>query len=320
MNTKLLLLTIALGLLMATGVQASDLGVNFDLWDVNTPSTHYLDVNTHGGTPGDNLNFQGTLINNSLTDNLYLNSFLIDDPTIDPSLNPSGDFANNAITFDTNASWWKGSGYAYGSGIPLTPGEVFGGVLFTAHTFDGWTQPGLYSGNFKILGGADANASEVLAEMSFSLDIVRDYGGFTDTLVNPVQTGGLGYVATYTQRYDNPLNNKTVFVDTVWGSSSDYTNAPLNFIWGWPHQVDPGQSMNSDILSLTINSGVPATYYGNAATIGGYYPGDAHQFIPADQLQINVESPRAVPEPATLLGFGLPMLMIGIGKLRGLRK
>lgn len=29
---------------------------------------------------------------------------------------------------------------------------------------------------------------------------------------------------------------------------------------------------------------------------------------------------RAVPEPATLLGFGLPMLMIGMGKLRKLRK
>ena len=28
----------------------------------------------------------------------------------------------------------------------------------------------------------------------------------------------------------------------------------------------------------------------------------------------------AVPEPATLLGFGIPMLMVGLGKLRGLRK
>jgi formylglycine-generating enzyme required for sulfatase activity len=35
------------------------------------------------------------------------------------------------------------------------------------------------------------------------------------------------------------------------------------------------------------------------------------------QLQ---SSPSTVPEPATLLGFGLPMLMVGLGKLRGLRK
>jgi formylglycine-generating enzyme required for sulfatase activity len=30
--------------------------------------------------------------------------------------------------------------------------------------------------------------------------------------------------------------------------------------------------------------------------------------------------PQAVPEPATLLGFGFPLLMIGLGRLRGLRK
>jgi hypothetical protein len=36
---------------------------------------------------------------------------------------------------------------------------------------------------------------------------------------------------------------------------------------------------------------------------------------------VNIADPvQAVPEPATLLGFGLPMLMVGLGKLRGLRK
>ncbi len=33
-----------------------------------------------------------------------------------------------------------------------------------------------------------------------------------------------------------------------------------------------------------------------------------------------VTSASAVPEPATLLGFGIPMLMVGLGKLRQLRK
>ena len=31
-------------------------------------------------------------------------------------------------------------------------------------------------------------------------------------------------------------------------------------------------------------------------------------------------TPKAVPEPATLLGFGIPILMVGLGKLRQLRK
>jgi len=32
------------------------------------------------------------------------------------------------------------------------------------------------------------------------------------------------------------------------------------------------------------------------------------------------DAPAAVPEPATLLGFGIPMLMVGLGKLKSLRK
>jgi len=33
-----------------------------------------------------------------------------------------------------------------------------------------------------------------------------------------------------------------------------------------------------------------------------------------------IVTPTAVPEPATLLGFGLPILMVGLGKLKSLRK
>jgi hypothetical protein len=39
-----------------------------------------------------------------------------------------------------------------------------------------------------------------------------------------------------------------------------------------------------------------------------------------DNISVTGTSPAAVPEPATLLGFGLPILMVGLGKLRGLRK
>jgi hypothetical protein len=46
---------------------------------------------------------------------------------------------------------------------------------------------------------------------------------------------------------------------------------------------------------------------------GGYAYGNT-------PLTAKISRVQAVPEPATLLGFGLPMLMIGLGKLRGLRK
>lgn len=37
-------------------------------------------------------------------------------------------------------------------------------------------------------------------------------------------------------------------------------------------------------------------------------------------LTYNIKGNKAVPEPATLLGFGIPMLMVGLGKLKQLRK
>jgi len=45
--------------------------------------------------------------------------------------------------------------------------------------------------------------------------------------------------------------------------------------------------------------------------------GSGTQFAMDD---LEVSNVRAVPEPATVLGFGVPILMIGLGKLRGLRK
>ncbi len=39
-----------------------------------------------------------------------------------------------------------------------------------------------------------------------------------------------------------------------------------------------------------------------------------------DNIEVSNGPVAAVPEPATILGFGIPMLMVGLGKLRGLRK
>ncbi len=44
------------------------------------------------------------------------------------------------------------------------------------------------------------------------------------------------------------------------------------------------------------------------------------QMVAIDGLRADRKQTSAVPEPATLLGFGLPMLMVGLGKLKSLRK
>lgn len=283
----------ALGLLTAAGAHA-DLVADFNLWDVNSSATHYTDVNTHSGMGGDDMNFQGDLINSSDTDSLYINSWSIDT-----------DYSSSGITFDTNGSWWKGGRYQYGTGTALDPGASFSGLLFAAHTNQGGisTDPGTYTGNFNIYGGSNSSAGDLLATMSFTLDVVPSYDGFTNTLLNPTQTAGVGDTANYVERYSN-AGTQTMYVDTQAVSwYTDMTNVSLNFLWGWPGKVDAGQSVDASIFSLTANPGAAIqTHNGDAYMIGGYYPGDAHQFFTDQQWKLNV-----VPEPSGLLAL-LPCL------------
>jgi hypothetical protein len=140
--------------------------------------------------------------------------------------------------------------------------------------------------------------------------------------MNPSQSGGPGFTATYSSLYDNTGGSRDVLVQTVWVSF--YTNTSdldFQFLYGWPSKVAAYGTAGSDIFSLKIKPGAnPTQHYGYSALVGGYNPGDYHDFV-SDKWTLDVQrGPTAVPEPATLLGFGLPMLMIGLGKLRGLRK
>lgn len=65
------------------------------------------------------------------------------------------------------------------------------------------------------------------------------------------------------------------------------------------------------VQNRTISSS-SLDYPADTAIGGGYY-----FFGPNFKIAPDVQ---AVPEPTTLLGFGLPILMIGLGKLKGLRK
>ncbi len=55
-------------------------------------------------------------------------------------------------------------------------------------------------------------------------------------------------------------------------------------------------------------------------SIGGDLTG-GYLFSTTQHKVVSLEvTTAAVPEPATLLGFGIPVLMIGLGKIRGIRK
>lgn len=69
-------------------------------------------------------------------------------------------------------------------------------------------------------------------------------------------------------------------------------------------------------ISITsLNTAAPTFINFNLFGIDSAKFSSSNQQFVMDNLTVNT-----VPEPATLLGFGIPMLMVGLGKLRGLRK
>ena len=101
------------------------------------------------GAPGSVLHFTGTLSNSSTTDTVFLNG---DVPT----------FTAPGLTLDdspfSNAPLSLGP---LGSGSDTYTGDFFDVTIGSA------AQPGTYSGTFEILGGADGNASDVVASHDF---------------------------------------------------------------------------------------------------------------------------------------------------------
>ena len=54
--------------------------------------------------------------------------------------------------------------------LSLSPGDSYEGTLFTV-TVPSGTPDGIYTGYFKLLGGADGNASDALAYAAFNVDV-----------------------------------------------------------------------------------------------------------------------------------------------------
>jgi hypothetical protein len=87
--------------------------------------------------------------------------------------------------------------------------------------------------------------------------------------------------------------------------------------------ISGGDTYMGSIFDVQIlSSAATGNYAGTYSILGG--TDDQGQDDIADcNFQVDVTAtnpPQAVPEPATLLGVGLPVLMVGLSKLRGLRK
>ncbi len=118
------------------------------------------------------------------------------------------------------------------------------------------------------------------------------------------------------------------------GTSGVWTDSAINYVSGDFKLYGPSGSGISKTLSAWASDSVyNSILFGDGAKVTqfgfnlGTYSRNAYTYI--DYVESNVIDdgirndfgiPAAVPEPATLLGFGIPMLMVGLGKLKKLRK
>lgn len=85
----------------------------------------------------------------------------------------------------------------------------------------------------------------------------------------------------------------------------------------WKKTIEQGAPFQG--LQLSTDEAVPL----NTPLVRFNYEGPSDVFYVDDPMvgyTARIPVPAAVPEPATLLGFGLPMLMLGLGKIRQLKK
>ena len=111
--------------------------------------------------------------------------------------------------------------------------------------------------------------------------------------------------------FDEPVANFSMFVATNRANVSAYdTNGLLV-------DTTSGGDHSWSQISISSASGIKSVKfeYGDIGTL--VVDDIAFEVLSG---QNNNNGPIAVPEPATLLGFGLPMLMVGLAKLRRLRK
>jgi alkaline phosphatase len=123
------------------------------------------------------------------------------------------------------------------------------------------------------------------------------------------------------------INTKSSWEDTLLIVTGDHETGLLLGPNGETDIVDngsgimPGMSFYSGGHS---NSLIPLFAKGSGSELFAQYATGVDpvhgSYIDNTDIYKVMNQATAVPEPATLLGFGVPMLMIGLGKLKGLRK
>jgi hypothetical protein len=176
--------------------------------------------------------------------------------------------------------------------LSITIQDNSGGIGGAPGAFSGFDLDGIKLSNSSWDSAADAASDAGLGVFDFSPANTLFAAGTQRAPVDPALYGTSG----------GNINNALATLEDFDGESSTVT--PFGFA-----SMGDGGKVSFNLTSSVSTSGL-YLYIGEVGDNGE---------VAAGTISVS-DRPAAVPEPATLLGFGLPMIMIGLGKLRNLCK
>jgi formylglycine-generating enzyme required for sulfatase activity len=205
---------------------------------------------------------------------------------------------------------------------------------------DGSTETGAYT----LDGYKGRDGRSITRNAGWTWALTSEDEWYKAAYYDPDKTGNTQYWKYTTMSDINP-DNKVLAIDP--GNSINQWKDYVGYSIGQPYwRTDVGEFENSASAYGTFDQGgnvfewnesfgpISSTSAfrmrrgGSFNDLNRYWSGSStRQYDSPDMLReklgfrvVQAYVPQAVPEPVTLLGFGLPMLMLGLGKLRGLRK
>lgn len=229
------------------------------------------------------------------------------------TLTPSNDW--DSLLDSTLPAVQYGTGYNLGD--PISGGSVlewFPVVIGSA--IDPGVPDGVYHTTMSILGGADANAQDLLASFGIAVEVAEKLDISVTAAASPstIPQGGTTQVSMTVK--NNMIGHD--FVSTTWWlqgfvSGSDQLGwSSFNGYW-FNQTIAPGDS-RTDLHSTWFASAnqAPGTYLGTLGVVGGLYNGDWYYVSNDPQARITVRGApvTGVPEPSAwaTVGLGLAVL------------
>lgn len=201
-----------------------------------------------------------------------------------------------------------GNTYVFGTAIT---GDQFWDIENVASRFGSIfnVDAGIYDFSVDFIGGADANATDTIASVGFSLEVFDRI----DLAVSGVATPDLimiGQQTSISMTVENQMSTRD-FVSTTWyysGTGIASVMQNVGFFGNWFDQtIAAGGSRTDEHTRWLATATTPlGTHEGNMGVFGGLYNGDWHQFRMDPAPSVTV----AVPEPATLIAMGAGLLAI----------